>query len=70
MTFLDLVSTKAKDLGLTVKELCLEANLPPATFYRRAGYTGELTLDELMRLDIVLGFTDAEKLGILKREIR
>ena len=70
MTFLDLVSTKAKGLGLTIKELCLEANLPPATFYRRAGYTGGLTLDELMRLDIVLGFTDAEKLGILKREIR
>ena len=70
MTFLDLVSTKAKGLGLTVKELCLEANLPPATFYRRAGYTGGLTLDEFMRLDIILGFTDAEKLGILKREIR
>lgn len=70
MTFLDLVSTKAKDLGLTVKELCLEANLPPATFYRRAGYTGGLTLDELTRLDIVLGFTDAEKLGILTREIK
>ena len=70
MTFLDLVSTKAKDLGLTVKELCLEANLPPATFYRRAGYTGGMTLDEFMRLDIILGFTDAEKLGILKREIR
>lgn len=70
MTFLDLVSTKAKDLGLTVKELCLEANLPPATFYRRAEYTGGLTLDEFTRLDIVLGFTDAEKLGIMKREIR
>ena len=70
MTFLDLVSTKAKDLGLTVKELCLEANLQPATFYRRAGYTGGMTLDEFMRLDIILGFTDAEKLGILKREIR
>ena len=70
MTFLDLVSTKAKDLGLTVKELCLEANLPPATFYRRAGYTGGLTLDEFTRLDIILRFSDAEKLGIMKREIR
>lgn len=70
MTFLDLVGKKAKALGLTVNEICLEANLPPATFCRRAGYTGGLTLDELMRLDIVLGFTDAEKLGILKREIR
>ena len=69
MTFLDLVGKKAKDLGLTVREICLEANLPPATFYRRAGYTGGLTLDELMRLDIVLGFTDAERLGIMKREI-
>lgn len=70
MTFLDLVGKKAKDLGLTIKEICLEANLSPATFYRRAGYTGGLTLDEFTRLDIVLGFTDAEKLGILKREIK
>lgn len=70
MTFRDLVGKKAKALGLTVKEICLEANLSPATFYRREGYTGGLTLDELMRLDIVLGFTDAEKLGILKQEIR
>ena len=44
--------------------------MSPATFFRRESYTGGLTLDELTRLDIVLGFTDAEKLGILTREIR
>ena len=70
MTFLDLITDKAHNLGLTIKDLCHEANLSPATFYRRTGYTGGLTLDEFTRLDIVLKFSDSEKLGILKREIK
>lgn len=70
MTFRDLVKDKAESLGLSIKDVCLEANLSPATFFRRESYTGGLTLDELTRLDIVLGFTDAEKLGILTREIK
>ena len=68
-SFRDMVKKKAYDQGLSIKEVEEIAGITRTTLNRRFNYTGELTIDEIRRLDIVLHFSEEEKLGILEKII-
>ena len=68
-SFRDMVKKKAHDHGLSIKEVEEIAGITRMTLNRRFNYTGELTIDEIRRLDFVLHFSEEEKLGILEKII-
>ena len=60
-SFRDMVKKKAHDQGLSIKEVEEIAGITRMTLNRRFNYTGELTIDEIRRLDFVLHFSEEEK---------
>lgn len=69
-TFKECIEDKARDMGKSLREIYEAAGITSATFFRRVAYSGALTLDEFRRLDLVLHFTDEEKLMIIDRVMR
>lgn len=69
-SFREMVMRKARNLGMSTEEVFSVAGIKSRTMFRRLSYTGDITLDEFHRLDIVLRFSNEEKLLLIDRVMK
>lgn len=67
IAFAMLARRKWEDMGKTKEEVQKASGMSKSTFNRRMRQPEDLTLLEVHKLDLILHFTDEEKVGLIDK---